>query len=378
MDFRDYLIALNIVEGLSSLKLQKLLAAYHNPADIFKASSQELKQSVGLDEKTVQNIKSSLCSDSLKTELNLIDKSGIQVVTIKDENYPSILKQITDPPIVLYVKGNYLDTDKVSLAVVGSRRASSYGLEMAYKMSGNLAKQGVTVISGLARGIDTQSHKGALDNKGRTLAVLGSGLLNVYPPENKLLFDEISKRGAVISEFPLKTPPYRYNFPRRNRIISGLSLGVIVIEARQKSGSLITANMALEQGRDVFALPHRAGFFTSSGTNDLIKQGAILVQNVQDVISELNPEIKKYLQYGSKSGTITQGGLKDAIGEQSADIQESLCNLIESAGPQTYEELEVSFKDNREDLIANLTALEVKGMIVKTSDGRFKKSNLGE
>jgi len=377
MDSRDYLIALNMVEGLSTLKVHKLLKYYKNPCDIFKASAIELVRIAGIKLEIAQSLRLFPSSKSFSQELELIDKHKITILIIQDDEYPSILKQISDPPIVLYIRGQYLEADKLALAVVGSRKSSEYGLKTAKAISLDLAKKGIVIVSGLARGIDTQAHQGALLAKGRTLAVLGSGLLKIYPAENATLYNEIVASGAVISEFPLNCPPYRYNFPRRNRIISGLSLGVVVIEARQKSGSLITANMALEQGRDVFAIPHRVGFFTSSGTNDLIKQGAVLVQGAKDIIDELNPEIKKYLQYAVKSGTITQDSQKVSTKLQSKETQENLCELI-SLQARTYQELVICFSGKEEGLENNLTALEVKGIIEKTSSGKFKKSNTGE
>ncbi len=377
MESRDYLIALNMIEGLNTLKVQKLLEYYKIPSAIFKASTVELRSVSGINFKTARTISSFLSSKVFPQELNLIDKHKINIITIQDKAYPSVLRQIHDPPIVLYVKGYYLETDKLSLAVVGSRKSSEYGLKMARTISINLAKEGITIVSGLARGIDTQAHQGALSVKGRTLAILGSGLLRIYPPENEKLYNEVTSNGAVISEFPLNCPPYRYNFPRRNRIISGLSLGVVVVEARKKSGSLITANMALEQGRDVFAIPHRAGLFSSQGTNELIKQGAILIQSAQDVIEELNPEVKKYLQYVPKSGTITQDKHMASFEPQSKVTRESLYELI-SLQPRTYQELVTCFNGKEEGLKDNLTALEVKGIIEQTSGGKFTKLNTGE
>jgi DNA processing protein len=377
MDSRDYLIALNMIEGLSTLQVHKLLEYYKNPYDIFRASAVELARVSGAKLKIAQKITSFSSSAILFQELRLIEKHKINILTIQDNNYPSILRQVSDPPIVLYLRGKYLKADKLALAVVGSRKSSEYGLKMARSLSLALAKEGITIVSGLARGIDTQAHQGALSARGRTLAILGSGLLKIYPPENESLYNEIVESGAVISEFPLNYPPYRYNFPRRNRIISGLSLGVVVIEARQRSGSLITANMALEQGRDVFAIPHGVGFFSSLGTNELIKQGAVLVQSAQDIIDELNPEIKKYLQYTSKSGTITQGSQKTSLQLQSIEMQETLHQLI-SLQPRTYQELLACLGGSEDGIKDNLTALEVKGVIEQTSSGKFKKRNTGE
>jgi len=214
------------------------------------------------------------------------------MLTFKDKEYPFLLKQITDPPVVLYIKGRLKEEDKLSIAIVGSRQASFYGLQCSQKFSFELAELGFTIVSGLARGIDTWAHKGALKAGGRTIAVLGSGFSFIYPEENKELVEEIALKGAVISEFSCNTQPFSFNFPRRNRIISGLSLGVLVVEAAKKSGALITANFALEQNRQVFCVPGRQDSFTSWGTNTLIKEGAKLVLDIQDILEELNLDIK--------------------------------------------------------------------------------------
>lgn len=228
----------------------------------------------------------------MKTQDLIENKVKTLSVTAKD--YPTNLRYIYDPPLMLYVKGEIIPEDNVAIAIVGSRRATYYGLQNATKLAYELAAKGITIISGLARGVDSAAHRGALEAEGRTIAVLGSGLNIIYPRENERLAQNISQNGAVISEFALDTPPHRGNFPRRNRIISGLSLGVVVIEAARKSGALITANCALEQGREVFALPGKIDSFTSRGTHDLIKDGAKLVESSEDIIEEL--EALKFCQ----------------------------------------------------------------------------------
>lgn len=216
-------------------------------------------------------------------------KNKIRELGLTGEGYPTNLKYIYDPPPALYIKGNIIPQDNIAIAVVGSRQASYYGLKNAQELAFELAAGGITIISGLARGVDSAAHRGALKAGGRTIAVLGSGLNMIYPEENKGLAEEISRNGAVVSEFPQDTPPHRHNFPRRNRIISGLSLGVLVVEAAKRSGALITVGFALEQGREVFALPGKIDSFTSQGTHDLIKQGAKLVESTEDIIEELEP-----------------------------------------------------------------------------------------
>lgn len=212
---------------------------------------------------------------------------AIRKITIDDAEYPKNLRNIHRPPKQLYVNGTLLESDEVAVALVGSRRASLYGIEMSEKLGYELALRGVTVVSGMARGVDTAAHRGALKAKGRTIAVMGSGHGDIYPPENKKLYKEIAERGAVITEYEDDMEPLAYNFPQRNRIISGLSLGVVVVEAAKDSGALITASLAAEQGREVFALPGKISSSTSSGTNALIKDGARLVQSVDDILEEL-------------------------------------------------------------------------------------------
>lgn len=218
----------------------------------------------------------------------MVYKMEIRKITIYDAEYPKNLRNIHNPPKSLYVNGTLLAEDEMAVALVGSRRASFYGIETCEKLAFELAARGVTVVSGMARGIDSAAHRGTLRAKGRTIAVMGSGHGNIYPPENKDLYKEIAKSGAVVTEFENDTAPFAGNFPRRNRIISGLSLGVVVVEAARNSGALITADLAAEQGRTVFALPGRISSATSSGTNELIKDGARLVQTVDDILEELS------------------------------------------------------------------------------------------
>ncbi|MBI4974612.1 MAG: DNA-protecting protein DprA [Candidatus Omnitrophica bacterium] len=211
----------------------------------------------------------------------------IRKITVDDKEYPKNLRNIYDPPKQLYVNGTLLEQDEMAVALVGSRRATQYGLETCEKLAYELAVRGVTVVSGMARGIDSAAHRGALRAKSRTIAVLGSGHNNIYPPENEKLYHEIAGNGAVVTEFENDMQPLSENFPQRNRIISGLSLGVVVVEAARNSGALITANFALEQGREVFAVPGKISSTTSSGTNELIKDGARLIQSADDIMEEL-------------------------------------------------------------------------------------------
>jgi len=226
----------------------------------------------------------------VKKDFDLVMKKGYQIVTMSDPAYPSLLLQIPDPPPFLYVLGNLCNSIK-NIAVVGSRNATSYGISITKRLCEELAALDFTIVSGMAVGIDTAAHTGALIGKGKTIAVLGSGLERIYPHKNLKLFHKIAEKGAVISEFPLLEEPEPHNFPIRNRIISGISLGTVIVEATQKSGSLITARLAAEQGREVFAVPGNINSFKSIGTHSLIKQGAKLVENTQDILEELSPLI---------------------------------------------------------------------------------------
>ncbi len=289
MDELRFWLALNAVPGLGARRAKLLLEQFGGPRAVLEAPRSELRKVPGIGPELTQGITTWKKYVDLEKELRLIEKHRVEVIVVDDSSYPKNLAKIFDPPLLLYMKGKFLPRDWIAVAIVGSRRPSLYGRRIAEKLGRELAARGLTVVSGLARGIDSAAHKGALSGGGRTVAVLGSGLDVVYPPENRGLMEEISPRGAVISEFPMSTFPDRGNFPRRNRIVSGLSLGVVVVEAAQRSGALITVDCALEQGREVFALPGKVDSLTSRGTNRLIQQGAKLVTTSEDIIEELEP-----------------------------------------------------------------------------------------
>ncbi|OIN97870.1 DNA-protecting protein DprA [Candidatus Desantisbacteria bacterium CG_4_10_14_0_8_um_filter_48_22] len=282
-------VALNMA-GIGSGKLKNLLQFFGSPEGILGRSAGDLGKTEGIGEETARRISGFADGKAAKRELEKAEKTGVRVMIAADKDYPFLLSQIYDPPIVLYVKGKLLEQDRNAVGIVGSRRPSIQGRLNAEKLGTELASRGFTVVSGMARGIDTAGHRGALSAKGRTIAVMGSGLDVVYPPENKGLMDEISRSGAVISEFPFGTKPDRQNFPRRNRVVSGLSLGVVVVEAGEKSGALITAGFALEQGREVFAVPGNVNLPTTKGCHQLIRDGAKLVEKVEDILEELNTD----------------------------------------------------------------------------------------
>jgi DNA processing protein len=284
MTNREAYIALNMMEGLGPIKVRALIDFLGSPQAVFDADGDELQKVHGIGEKLRQGILSQREQVDPARELEKADALGIRIVTMLDAEYPEILKTIHDPPLVLYVRGEL--TKDHGLGIVGSRKATHYGLNVADRMAYQLAQTGFTIVSGLARGIDTAAHRGALKAKGRTVAVLGAAIDQLTPPENAELAAAIEKSGAVISEYPLGRQADRQTFPYRNRIISGLSAGVLVVEAGFKSGSLHTADAALEQGRSVFAIPGRIDHPAAKGTNHLIKNGAKLVDNVGDILEE--------------------------------------------------------------------------------------------
>jgi DNA processing protein len=293
----DDWLALSFIDGLGSVNYCNLIRRFGDPGRIFKASVQDLEAVGGIRQKVIEEIKAFNKTARVEQELELMRKHQVSLVAFVDDNYPSRLLNIYDPPPFFYVKGELQKTDELAVAVVGSRFASHYGKLAAEKISHDLAHEGITIVSGMARGIDSSAHKGALSAQGRTIAVLGCGIDVNYPAENKKLKEDIASHGAVISEFPLSTPPASSHFPMRNRIISGLSLGVVVVEASHRSGSLITARLALEQGRDVFAVPGSIDSLRSRGTHRLIKDGAKLVEDARDILTELLPQMKDRSQW---------------------------------------------------------------------------------
>jgi len=282
---------LKSVPGVGNLLFKRLVECFNSPDHVLKASEDQLLRVDGVTKRVAGAILNHRLPQKVKWELDRVTQKGYRIVTMMDPDYPQLLREIPDPPPYLYVYGQ-LDATNRKIAVVGSRNATGYGMTTTKRLCRNLAALGLSVVSGMAIGIDTAAHEGALSGKGTTIAVLGSGLEKIYPAENKKLFHRISDNGAVVSEFPLTTEPEAHNFPIRNRIISGMSLGTVVVEATKKSGSLITARLAAEQNREVFAVPGSIQSFKSTGTHTLIKQGAKLVEHVQDIVDELSPFIQ--------------------------------------------------------------------------------------
>ncbi|MCI0512082.1 DNA-processing protein DprA [candidate division KSB1 bacterium] len=292
----EALISLHLVEGIGSVRLRALIARFGQPEAIFEASPDALATIDGIDLKLAQRIKMARNDQAAAAQLDRMHRTNTRIITFWDADYPENLKRIYDPPALLFVRGSIKPEDKFALAVVGTRVPSTYGRYCVEAFVRGLVEKGLVVVSGLARGIDTLAHATALRTGGRTLAVLGSGVDIVYPAENKKLFAEIIEKGAVISEFLMGTLPDAPNFPRRNRIVSGIALGVLVVEAGHKSGALITANLALEQNREVFSIPGNINSPKSMGCNHLIQEGAKLAVRVDDIFDELNPQLEHLLK----------------------------------------------------------------------------------
>ena len=289
---RDHLLdwlTLHLTEGLGAAGCRRLVGHFHGPAGVFAAPAAELLAVPGIKRPALEAVLQRQARPKAAGELARLEASGIDLIPWDDPRYPARLRDIPHPPALLYVKGDGGCLNAPCLAMVGSRAATSYGRRIAGQLARTLAGRGFTVVSGLALGIDAEAHQGALAAGGRTIAVLGCGLNLIYPSDNQRLFKAIPEAGAIVSEYPLDTKPDGFRFPARNRIISGLSLGVIVVEATPRSGSLITAQHALEQGREVFAVPGQMDSIKSAGSHHLLQQGAKLVMSVEDILAELPP-----------------------------------------------------------------------------------------
>lgn len=346
---RKYWLGFSLVPEIGPKRLSHLLNRFGDLALAWTASETRLCEA-GLDRQPVENLLRVRRQLNLDAEMAKIEKAGARLLTLADENYPALLKKIPDAPTVLYVRGQLAPEDDHALSIVGTRRATSYGRDAAYHFAKQLAAQGITIISGLAHGVDSAAHRGALDGGGRTLAVLGCGIDRIYPADNQKLADDILRHGAIISEFPVGTPPDGRNFPRRNRIISGLALGVLVVEAPEKSGALITTTTAAEQGREVFAVPGNIFNPMSGGTNRLIQDGAKLVMAVEDILEELN-----ITHQNAQASTITERIVP------ANDTEKSLLQLL-GADPIHVDDLTRLCGLPVSIVNSTLTILELKGL----------------
>ncbi|MGB5529123.1 MAG: DNA-processing protein DprA [Ignavibacteriaceae bacterium] len=343
------------VDGIGPGKIRNLLAKFKTTENILASDYQTLSKVINskLASRIIKSVQErSEVEKIVDEELRKLEKLGGKIITIWDKEYPSLLKKIYDPPILFYLLGELIESDQYSISIVGTRQPTNYGKIQAERISMDLAKQGITIVSGMARGIDSIAHNSAIKSGGRTVAVIGSGLDVIYPPENKKLFDKIAENGAVVSEFPLGTKPDAQNFPKRNRIISGLSLGVIIIETGITGGAMQTAAFALDQNREVFALPGNVGVRQADGTNLLIqKSEAELIRSADDVIVELELKLKPVLGKN--------------IPKQQIDLslfEEKIMNVL-SSEPLQIDKIASLTNSSTSDCLVNLLSLEFKGLV---------------
>ena len=357
---------LKSVPGVGNLLCKRLIDRFKSPENALQASDQELLQVNGLTKRHVAAIKNHK-PENIETELALAANKDYRFVTLTDSNYPRLLREIPDPPPFLYVYGR-LEGNSANLAVVGSRNATGYGLSTTKDLCTSLASYNLTIVSGMARGIDTAAHQGALAAGGKTIAVLGSGLERIYPVENRKLFHRIAENGAVVSEFPLMAGPEAHHFPIRNRIISGMSLGTVVVEATRKSGSLITARLAAEQNREVFAVPGSIQSFKSAGSHTLIKQGAKLVEHAQDVIEELVPLVPFNQRLENNSPDLTNKKL-ESLSDDEVRVYQAL-----DPYPVHVDDLARKISMQPGKLLSMLLKLELNGMVQQSPGKLFSTS----
>lgn len=367
-DLRD-LLTLTMIPGVGPNRLRALVSHFKDPALVADATTKQLVAVEGIERKTALCIVNyfrdsgpALAKREIDTQLSRLNKVDGRVVTFWDAEYPSTLKKIYDPPPFLFVRGHFVDTDADSIAIVGTRNPSPYGTQMAERFSSELAQLGISIISGLARGIDTIAHGCALKAGGRTVAIIGSGIDVIYPPENKPLFEKIINHGCVASEFSMGAKPDAGNFPRRNRIISGMALATLIVETGIDGGAMITATTALDQNREIFAIPSAINDKRRSGTNLLIKESkAILVESVDDILTELGPRLKRVLKDRTQ--------LRKA---PPAELTLFERHLYETMGddPLHIDLLAERAKLSTSDALVQLLSLEFKGL-VRQMPGKF-------
>ena len=367
MEEREAYVALNMMEGLGPVRVKALVEALGSPKAIFAADESALLSAKGVGRGLAQKILEQRACIEWEEELAACERLGIDLITLADVGYPKNLKNIHDPPLALYVKGKLPEDKKLSVAMIGSRRSTHYGTQVTDRLAFQLSKAGVVVISGLARGIDAAGHKGCLKGGGETVAVLGSAMDKLYPAEHEDLAEKISQQGAVVSEFPLGTAPGRTTFPMRNRIVSGLSAGVLVVEAARRSGAMITVDEATAQGRLIFAVPGRVDSPASQGCHFLIKQGAKLVADVSDILDEF-----EYL-FNSKDLEV-EGARAPALDHLNDAEQQVIRALAE--GALNIDELAQATSLASPQLSAMLIGLEMKRLI-RMLPGRVVELRLG-
>ena len=364
MNERQYWLGFSLVPGIGPKRLLLLARAFGTLRSAWEAGETPLREA-GLDSEASANLLRTRNQVDLDLEMAKIERAGAKLLTPEDADYPSLLKNLPDPPLALYVRGTLTAQDDLALSIVGTRKATAYGRDASAYFARQLAQQGVTIVSGLAHGIDSAAHRGALDAGGRTLAVMGCGIDRIYPSNNAELARHIVEHGALISEFPVGSKPEARHFPRRNRIISGLSLGVLVVEAPEQSGAMITATLAGEQGRDVFAVPGSIFSGTSSGTNRLIQDGAKLVITVDDILDELNIAHRK-VEARAITKHIAPPGDKEA----------ALLRYL-GAEPLPIDELVRQSALSAAEVLGTLTLLELQGYVETDGRGKYRRISVG-
>jgi DNA processing protein len=378
-------LALNMIPGLGPVRLRALLEVFSAPTRILEAGKAALQSVNGIGPDTAEALVGWRTQVDLAAELRRIEDFGAKVLTWSSPEYPEPLRTINNPPIVLYVWGELLPADSHAMGIVGSRNVTHYGVECARKLSYQLAFAGYTVVSGLARGIDTAAHQGALAAKGRTIAVIGSGLARLYPPENQGLAEKIATGGgAVVSEYPMERPADRQTFPYRNRIVAGWSKGLLVVEAGMNSGALITANQAIEQGRPVYAVPGPIDRPTSAGSNRLIQQGARLVTSAEDILDDLGSlfpgEVRPLLgntPEGAKAGASGTGAATVPAGPAKLSHEETLIFTALGVGELSLDEITEATRLQPYKVSSTLTLLEMKRLVKALPGQRFVQRGEG-
>ena len=377
-----YWLALKLVPGLGTRTSAKLLERFRTPQAIFRASRTEL-ETAGVSGAVAQSIASGITFEDAAGQHDKMAQAGAVLITFGDPRYPQLLREIFDPPIVLFARGRVELLQTLAVAVVGTRRPTPYGLAVAERLAGDLSHAGLTIVSGMARGVDTAAHKGALAGGGDTVAVLGCGVDVVYPAENRKLATELAAKGLIVSEFPMGATAFPQNFPIRNRIISGISLGVLVVEGAQYSGSAITAKLAMDQGREVFAVPGNITNKLAWGPNLLIKQGAKLVQDWNDVVSELPAESRRHLIDRGRQRILGEDGASGA--GESASLLENPGSELGDVARRLLASLQVDIAVHLDDLlekvedtspselIAALFELEMLGLVKQLPGKNFVK-----
>ncbi len=381
MDELKHLLFLTKIDGLGTVRIKRLIDKFGKASEVFKSSIAELSEIENISDKTAKVILNSYSSftdfdDDFNECIKNAERQNIRILALHDDDYPELLKRIYDPPVILYVKGNYDAGLLVNcIGIVGTRKPSDYGKKMSERFAEELSTAGITVISGFARGVDTYAHKAVLKNKNAsaiTAAVFGCGVDMIYPPENKALYEEMCEKGLLISEYEVSSIPDAVNFPKRNRIISGLSLGTIVIESDVDGGALITARTALDQSREVFAVPGYVTSKVSHGTNALIKNGlAKLTENLDDILEELSNKLIGLKLSTANGNSVTVQTAPELIGNE---------KLIYDTFLMTLEPIHIDFISeksglNISDSLVTLLSLEFKGVVEQLPGKRFKIKN---